>query len=460
MAGPTRFKLSLKAIKAVEKAVDKLFDRAKARTLGPQSVDKRIYIGINPELSLPGIFAQAAIEERNRPDHDLLHGLMSIAESFIEAQRASTKAKVVKTVTSTLSQAYAQGIDTDLTTVLGGQLATVWEQATAGMKRIIETEATNVRNVGVLDGIVKANIASNVEDPTVFFIVVRDKHLCEECERLHMMEDGITPRLWYLSEVQHGYHKRGDNFPSLGGEHPNCRCTLSTLMPGYGFDDKGFVSYIREGYIAIEEQRGNITVEKSESLAKGAMRRLYPYRPQDDKRLDSVAGEEMNPWTMRSRDVTQKQAASSLQGGYGNNTRYRHMLVDSEVNPEIYARTIHRLHGLTQVRQGADGPEFLLHRGMARDEHNDFVHDGNYHSPDDPSSWSTSPEAARRHLPSSGALVSAWVPQKAIHSMPMMFGDVTRSQPGKNELRHELEVVARPGSFPIHEAVYAPPMKD
>jgi len=97
------------------------------------------------------------------------------------------------------------------------------------------------RNVGILEGIVKTNAVAGVEDPTVFFVVVRDGVLCGECKRLHMLEDGVTPRVWKLSEVGHGYHKKGEQFPKVGGLHPHCRCVLSTLLPGYGFNEGGFV---------------------------------------------------------------------------------------------------------------------------------------------------------------------------------------------------------------------------
>ncbi len=168
---------------------------------------------------------------------------MRIAEGYIEAQRHNTKAQVVKAVSSFLSDAWAKGVDTDIETVLGGELASVWGKATAGMHRIVDTEASNARNMGTLDGIIKVNTVNSIEDPVVYFIVVRDDSLCSECKRLHLLEDGITPRLWRLSQVKHGYHVKGENVPSLGGEHPHCRCTLSTLLPGYGFEG-GSITFI------------------------------------------------------------------------------------------------------------------------------------------------------------------------------------------------------------------------
>ena len=93
------------------------------------------------------------------------------------------------------------------------------------------------------------------EDPVVYFVTVRDEHLCAECRRLHLMEDGSTPRLWRSSEVGHAYHKRGDPDPKVHGLHPHCRCTPVSLAPGYGFDAAGRPTFVRLGHDALAEQR-------------------------------------------------------------------------------------------------------------------------------------------------------------------------------------------------------------
>jgi hypothetical protein len=41
----------------------------------------------------------------------------------------------------------------------------------------------------------------------------------------------------------HGYHKKGEPNPKVGGLHPHCRCTMVTLMPGYGFDAGGMIKF-------------------------------------------------------------------------------------------------------------------------------------------------------------------------------------------------------------------------
>jgi len=85
-------------------------------------------------------------------------------------------------------------------------------------------------------------------------VVIKDKDLCPECARLHLLEDGVTPRVWLLSDVGHAYHKRGEPNPKMGGLHPHCRCSMVTLMPGYGFV-AGRVGYIAKGHDQLEHQK-------------------------------------------------------------------------------------------------------------------------------------------------------------------------------------------------------------
>lgn len=249
-------------VKMIHGAVDAVFDKAVARLLARPPVDKRIYLGTKPRVTLPSLFEAASAEERAKADQDVLRTLLQIAEGFVDAQRHSTKAHVVKAVESWLNKAAATGVDTDVKTVLEGELAGVWRKASDTMHKIVASESNVVKNTGTLDGVVRVNAASGIEDPVVYFVVVRDDKLCDECRRLHLLDDGKTPKLWYLSEVGHGYHKAGEADPKLGGLHPHCRCTIATMLPGYGFDGAGMVKYVAPGHVEIHAQRG---IEKSES---------------------------------------------------------------------------------------------------------------------------------------------------------------------------------------------------
>ena len=234
MAKPPGPVIGPAAVKLICAAVDAVFDKAKNRILGPWSIGKQIVMGYSREWSLPGIFEAAAKEEGYVPDLKTLKQLLDIAGGYIDATRERTKAKVVHEVSSFLKDAHMQGVKTDLPTVLGGKLVEVMNDASTSMRRIIEAETNQVKNVGILEGAIRINAAQGIDDPTVYFVSVKDENRCEECEKLHTI-DGSTPRLWKLSQVGHGYHTKGEPNPKIGGLHPNCRCTMATLLPGYGF---------------------------------------------------------------------------------------------------------------------------------------------------------------------------------------------------------------------------------
>jgi hypothetical protein len=228
--------------------IDELFDRLKVRFLGPSVLDKRIIFQYNPDLTLPAIFMAAAGEEGARADSELLGGLQEIVLKYLDATREQAKARVLNSVTSFLREAQHAGVDTDLQTVLGGQLVDIMRDVDTKVHTIVDAETTTAKNVGAMDGIVRINQQMGIEDPLVYFVVVRDNDLCMECKRLHLRDDGVTPRVWRLSQLSQGYHRLGEDRPSIGGEHPHCRCTLATLMPGYGFTAGGATTYVGPGH--------------------------------------------------------------------------------------------------------------------------------------------------------------------------------------------------------------------
>ena len=254
-----RYFLGKAAVKVIHKAIENIFEKAKVRLFNrpfPKHIvfNSKAGVSVKPELTLPAIFIAASIEERNKPNLELMASLERIAEGYLDAHKEATKAKVVQTIDAFLRDAEHKNIKTDVVTVLGGQLEKVWAKLKTDMNRIVNTEATINRNVGTLDGIVKVNAASGIADPVVYFVVVKDNVTCEECIRLHLMPDKITPKCWYLSEVGSSYHKKGEESPKIGGLHPHCRCSLVTLLPGYGFTG-GSLMFIKHGHEEILKQR-------------------------------------------------------------------------------------------------------------------------------------------------------------------------------------------------------------
>jgi hypothetical protein len=256
MPPPSKPTLGPGAIRAIRRAVDRVFDNIKARFLGPSSLPKRLYVVGRPTAySLPAVFAQASKEEGVVPNLATLNQVLDVAGGYLDSTRERAKAHAVREVQAFLREAHASGVETDVKTVLGGKLSEVWQGAVTSVRRVVDTEVQHAKNLGLLEGISRVSAAAGVEDPRVFFIVVRDGDLCAECRRLHLLDDGATPRLWLLSEVGHGYHRRGGDTPKIAGLHPHCRCQISTLLPGYGFTAGGAVTYVAPGHDELARQR-------------------------------------------------------------------------------------------------------------------------------------------------------------------------------------------------------------
>lgn len=252
------------AVAKIHAAITSLFERARVRFFGAKKSrePKRLAISFGrpaehrENLSLPGIFNAAAAAERMKPNEQLRESLLRIADGYLTVQEEHAKTQVVNAVQSFLLDAEQNKKKTDVKTVLGGELADIMGKVTENVKRIVDTESTKARNSGTIDAVSKIALGLGISDPTVAFIVVRDRFLCDECKRLHLLDDGTTPRVYKLSEVSHGYHKRGSDTPSIAGLHPHCRCSMVSILPGYGFDGGGSIKYISYGHDEYAKQRG------------------------------------------------------------------------------------------------------------------------------------------------------------------------------------------------------------
>lgn len=315
-------KLPKAARDKIHAAVDDLFDKLKVRFIGPQSVSKRLFISFSREKSMPGMFEAAHAEERGIPDREHLDQLLRTAENYIEALRHKTKAQTVVAVQNFMhdvAKHRRRGAEPpNLHTVLGGELSDVYAKVKADVRRILDTETQTARNVGTLEGITRANASMGIEDPVVFFVVVRDEHLCDECKRLHLMPDRKTPRLWRMSEIGHDYHKRGEEQPKVAGLHPHCRCSMTTLMPGFGFDAAGMVVWKKEGHDELARQRGeSLKKSQDERLFQDRVNKLFGAR----KRLDStdkraIAYVAHRLWTRSGGDLSPANVDAHIKAAY------------------------------------------------------------------------------------------------------------------------------------------------
>jgi hypothetical protein len=255
MAGKTP-RLSPGAARVLDGRVDDIFDSLLTRLLGHGFTGRRLYIGFHQDFSLPGIYEAAVTGEGGRPDTDIVSGIASIARDYLDKHRAEAKAKTKHHVQALLRDLSDGRIDADeFQNHVESEMHTLWDSIRSSVERVVETENEHAKTIGIKEGIDQINASFGIDDPVVCFVPTGDDYVCDECRRLHLLPDGVTPRVWRSSEVESGYHKRGVDRPSWQLLHPHCRCALATVLKGFGFDKGGKVTFISNDHDELAYQR-------------------------------------------------------------------------------------------------------------------------------------------------------------------------------------------------------------
>lgn len=241
----------------ISRIVEDLFDKVSLQFIGdiPKLKHKKLLlIGHAQNLGLPHLFVQAMQNRTPNPiEQDALKGLLDSAHGFIDSLKNKTRANLTERLDGLTREARIKGGKINPADVEEA-IAEEFSKARSHIQAILESESTKLRNLGSLMDISRVASSIGDGDPSVFFVVVKDDKTCKECVKLHLMPDGVTPRVWKFSELKQGYHKRGEENPSAFGLHPHCRCTLTYLSKGFGFDKKGLVAYKGENHDTYEEQ--------------------------------------------------------------------------------------------------------------------------------------------------------------------------------------------------------------
>lgn len=251
------FGISSSGKASIGKIVEDIFDRIALAFIGdiPSLKNKKLLV-ISSEVNfgLPHLFVQAMKNKTpNEVEKDVLKSLLESSHGYIESLKNKTKSNVTERIDGLAREAKIKGQkldENDVEKAIDEELG----KARSHMQAIVESESTKLRNLGTMMDISRVAADLGDDDPTVFFIMVRDGATCKECVRLHTI-DGGAPRLWKFSELKQGYHKRGEDMPSAFGLHPHCRCTLTYLSKGFGFDKTGRLKYISENHDELSTQR-------------------------------------------------------------------------------------------------------------------------------------------------------------------------------------------------------------
>jgi len=252
------FGLSGRSKEALNLVVEDLFDNIALHFIGeiPKLKNKkRLVISGERNLGLAHLFVQAMGNKSPNPlEQDFLGGILDSAHGYIEALKSRTSSNITERIDGLAREASIKKDKMSRESVQA-VLDEEMGKAKSHLIGIVESESTKFRNLGTMMTISRMAASIGDNDPTIFFSMMKDEYTCKECKRLHLMPDYATPRLWKFSELKQGYHKRGENNASAFGLHPHCRCTLTYLTKGFGFDKQGKLKYHSEGFDAYQSQK-------------------------------------------------------------------------------------------------------------------------------------------------------------------------------------------------------------
>lgn len=217
--------ISVPAKDNISKIVDNLFDQMAIQIIGevPRLKNKKLaIISMEPHFGLGHLFVQAMQNKTpNLLEQDILSGLLKIADGHIESLKNKTRSNILEAVDAAARTARISKSKLSpsiVEKILGEEM----QKARSGMNTIIEAESSKFKNFGKVMTISKMAASVGDDDPTCFFSVRKDNLTCVECKKIHLMPDGVTPRLFKFSDLKQGYHKRGEDTPSICGLHPYC----------------------------------------------------------------------------------------------------------------------------------------------------------------------------------------------------------------------------------------------
>lgn len=218
--------LNFKSIKSLEQTIRSKFDRLTMQFLGlvPQQSDKKTIVLKTTKESLISLFLKAlGTKNPNKIEEQTLKTILSVSNNYLNSLKERTTARIVNSVDSYVRDSNIKQIKIKASDV-SKIIETEMDKAGNNFKLIANAELNKTINIGTALQISKIAEEQGVKDPTVFFIVTIDERNDPETYRLHLLPDRLTPRVYKLSELGHGYHKKGDEWPKLGGTNPNCRC--------------------------------------------------------------------------------------------------------------------------------------------------------------------------------------------------------------------------------------------
>lgn len=252
--------ISPETLKNIQGVIDRLFNQVKTSFLGgvpDLSRNKRIIFSTSDNSqTLIHLFIKAlGNKSPNQAEEEALKQMLSIANSYVDSLKEKTKAQVVSSVSNYYQQQNLRNeapVSDDLINIIKENM----EKSKSQLDIIANAESKNVTNMGNILKITRMASEQGIQRPIVFYNVIYDDRTAEQPEKnIHLIDGTLIPRLWYVDELSTEYWKKGMKAPSIWGGHPNCRCKISYLAPGFGFNESGKITYKGHGHNELREQR-------------------------------------------------------------------------------------------------------------------------------------------------------------------------------------------------------------
>jgi intein/homing endonuclease len=224
----------------IEKELDKLFEQLSYDFLGwapGVGGAKRItFSTVTPQWTLAHLFVQSlGNKSPTTSEADALKGMLQIADNYLDSLKSITKSKILSDIDSYIIKQRNNNLSIDAKAVQylidGGM-----KEAKKKLEIIAMAESSKTKTVGKAMDIVKVATSRGDSNPTLMFITMRDSEVCKFCVQNHTI-DGVTPKLYKLSEVETGYLTQDDRKAgkvSLSLQHPHCFTGSQKLHTNFG----------------------------------------------------------------------------------------------------------------------------------------------------------------------------------------------------------------------------------
>ena len=122
----------------------------------------------NKDLSLSKMYEQAVREEGGIPNLENLGQIVDTSDKYIEALKLKTINKTIKDLEEHLDK---EEVITPVS--IESSLKETFKNVSSQVERIVDSETQVAKGIGALEGIIKSNASLGIDDPVVFFVVMR-----------------------------------------------------------------------------------------------------------------------------------------------------------------------------------------------------------------------------------------------------------------------------------------------